>query len=52
MEKIFLNLCENVTKIACINVRLRQFYNFITFFENVSITNIIASAMLYFVIEL
>lgn len=52
MEKIFLNLCENVTKIAYSNLRLRQFYNFITFFENVSITNIIADTMLYFVIEL
>jgi len=52
MEKIFLNLCGNVTKIAYSNVRLRQFYNFITFFGNVSIINIIGKAPLYFVIEL
>lgn len=52
MEKKNLNLCENVTKIAYVDVRLRQFYNFITFFKNVSIINIIEDTMLHFVIEL
>lgn len=52
MEKIIRNLCENVTKIVHANVRLRQFYNFLTFSENVNITNNGLQIFPYNVIEL